>query len=158
MQLIITSEHDIRDPAPVEIPLRGRSLPSGSLVLRGVDSSAPTQSVDLQRAVNESQRRGVAIYGFYSPSVVASTNPSLIANAQSSLLRLSNETGGHAFFQGTGVPVSFDPFLRELDVALEKQVALTFLSTHLKKGFHRLEVKSATPGVRVTFPTGYVNK
>jgi hypothetical protein len=127
-------------------------------ISRGVDSSAPTQSVDLQRAVNESQRRGVAIYGFYSPSVVASTNPSLIANAQSSLLRLSNETGGHAFFQGTGVPVSFDPFLRELDVALEKQVALTFLSTHLKKGFHRLEVKSATPGVRVTFPTGYVNK
>ena len=125
-------------------------------ISRGVDSSAPTQSVDLQRAVNESQRRGVAIYGFYAPTVVASTNPSLIANAQSSLLRLSNETGGHAFFQGTGVPVSFEPFIRELDVSLEKQVALTFLSTHLGKGFHRLEVCSVTPGVRVTFPTGYV--
>lgn len=125
-------------------------------ISRGVDSSSPTQSVDLQRAVNESQRRGVAIYGFYAPTVVASMNPLLIANAQSSLLRLSNETGGHAFFQGTGVPVSFEPFLRELDVALEKQVALTFLSTHSRKGFHRLEVKSATPGVRVTFPSGYV--
>lgn len=127
-------------------------------ISRGVDSSAPTQSVDLQRAVNESQRRGVAIYGFYAPTIVASTNPGLIANAQSSLLRLSNETGGHAFFQGTGVPVSFEPFIRELDVSLEKQVALTFLSTHSKKGFHRLEVKSVTPGVRVTFPTGYVVK
>jgi hypothetical protein len=125
-------------------------------ISRGVDSSAPTQSVDLQRAVNESQRRGVAIYGFYAPTIVASTNPSLIANAQSSLLRLSNETGGHAFFQGTGVPVSFEPFIRELDLALEKQVALTFLSTHLGKGFHRLEVRSVTPGVRVTFPTGYM--
>lgn len=127
-------------------------------ISRGVDSSAPTQSVDLQRAINESQRRGVAIYGFYAPTVVASTNPGLAANAQSSLLRLSNETGGHAFFQGTGVPVSFEPFIRELDVSLEKQVALTFLSTHSKKGFHRLEVKSATPGVRVTFPSGYVSK
>ena len=124
-------------------------------ISRGVDSSAPTQSVDLQRAVNESQRRSVAIYGFYAPTVVASGNPGLAANAQSSLLRLSNETGGHAFFQGTGVPVSFDPFLKELGVSLEKQVALTFLSTHVNKGFHRLEVKSVTPGVKVTYPSGY---
>ena len=124
-------------------------------ISRGIDSAGPTQSVDLQRAINEAQRRSVAIYGFYAPTAAAST-PTLIANAQSSLLRISNETGGHAFFQGTGVPVSFDPFIRELDVQLEKQVALTFLSTHLNKGFHRIEVKSATPGVRVTFPTGYV--
>jgi hypothetical protein len=125
-------------------------------ISRGVDSSAPTQSIDLQRAVNESQKRGVAIYGFYAPTAAASANSLLAANAQSSLLRLSNETGGHAFFQGTGVPVSFEPFIRELDVSLEKQVALTFLSTHLNKGFHRIEVRSATPGVRVTFPSGYV--
>jgi hypothetical protein len=125
-------------------------------ISRGVDSSAPTQSIDLQRAVNESQRRGVAIYGFYAPTVVASVNPGLAANAQSSLLRLSNETGGHAFFQGTGAPVSFEPFIRELAVSLEKQVALTFLSTHMNKGFHRIEVKSVTPGVKVTFPAGYV--
>lgn len=125
-------------------------------ISRGVDSSAPTQSIDLQRAVNESQRRSVAIYGFYAPTVAASANSLLAANAQSSLLRLSNETGGHAFFQGTGVPVSFDPFLRELEVSLEKQIALTFLSTHVSKGFHRIEVRSATPGVRVTYPSGYV--
>ena len=125
-------------------------------ISRGVDSSSPTQSVDLQRAVNESQKRGVAIYGFYAPTVVASVNPGLAANAQSSLLRLSNETGGHAFFQGTGAPVSFEPFIRELAVSLDKQVALTFLSTHLRKGFHRIEVKSVTPGVKVTFPTGYM--
>ena len=125
-------------------------------ISRGVDSSAPTQSIDLQRAVNESQKRGVAIYGFYAPTAAAQVNPLLAANAQSSLLRLSNETGGHAFFQGTGVPVSFEPFIRELAVSLEKQVALTFLSTHLNKGFHRIEVKSVTPGVKVTFPSGYV--
>ena len=125
-------------------------------ISRGVDSSAPTQSIDLQRAVTESQRRSVAIYGFYAPTAAASANPLLAANAQSSLLRLSNETGGHAFFQGTGVPVSFDPFLRELAVSLEKQIALTFLSTHMGKGFHRIEVRSVTPGVRVTYPSGYV--
>ena len=125
-------------------------------ISRGVDSSSPSQSVDLQRAVNESQRRGVAIYGFYAPSTVAAANPSLIGNAQSSLLRLSDETGGIAFFQGTGAPVSFRPFIRELDTALQKQAALTFLSTHVKKGFHKIEVKSSTPGVRVSYPSGYV--
>lgn len=125
-------------------------------ISRGVDSSSPTQSVDLQRAVNESQRRGVAIYGFYAPTLVAAANPALVSNAQSSLLRLSNETGGLAFFQGTGAPVSFRPFIRQLDVSLQKQAALTYLSTHLKKGFHRIEVKSSTPGVRVAYPTGYV--
>ena len=125
-------------------------------ISRGIDSSSPTQSVDLQRAVNESQRRGVAIYGFYAPTIVAAANPVLVSNAQSSLLRLSDETGGMAFFQGTGAPVSFQPFIRELDVSLQKQAALTFLSTHLKKGFHRLEVKSSTPGVRVAYPSGYM--
>jgi len=125
-------------------------------VSRGIDSSSPTQSVDLQRAVNESQRRGVAIYGFYAPTTLAAANPELISNAQSSLLRLSNETGGIAFFQGTGAPVSFRPFIRELDTSLQKQAALTFLSTHLKKGFHRIEVKSSTPGVRVAYPSGYM--
>ena len=125
-------------------------------ISRGVDSSGPTQSVDLQRAVNESQRRGVAIYGFYSPTFASAANRSLAGNAQGSLLRLSNETGGLAFFQGTGAPVSFEPFIRELDVSLQKQAALTFLSTHLNKGFHKIEVKSATPGVRIAFPSGYV--
>lgn len=125
-------------------------------ISRGPDSSAPTQSVDLQRAVNESQRRGVAIYGFYAPTLAAAADRILAANAQSSLLRLSNETGGLAFFSGTGVPVSFDPFLRELDISLQKQAALTFLSTHLNKGFHKIEVKSTTPGVKIAFPSGYV--
>src|SRR5262245_3093436 len=123
-------------------------------ISRGVDSSSPTQSVDLQRALNESQRRGVAVYSFWAPSILA--NPLFIANGQSSLQRLSDETGGIPFFQGTGAPVSFRPFLRELDIALQKQFALTFLSTHLNKGFHKIEVKSSTPGVRVAYPSGYV--
>jgi VWFA-related protein len=125
-------------------------------VSRGVDSSSPTQSIDLQRAVNESQRRGVAIYGFYAPSIVAAGNPILISNGQSSLQRFSDETGGIPFFQGTGAPVSFVPFIRELDTSLQKQAALTFLSTHLSKGFHKIEVKSSTQGVRVAYPSGYV--
>ena len=131
-------------------------MSDGLDIARGVESSSPTQSIDLQRAINESQKRGVANYGFWAPSQATAANPSLVSNAQSSLKRLADETGGEAFFQGTGAPVSFQPFLRELDISLQKQAALTFLSTHLSKGFHRIEVKSSTPGVRVSYPSGYV--
>lgn len=125
-------------------------------VSRGIDSSSPTQSVDLQRGINEAQRRGVAVYGFYAPTAGTANNSLLASNAQSSLLHLANETGGHAFFQGTGAPVSFVPYLRELDMSLDRQAALTFLSTHLNKGFHKIQITSATPGVKIAYPSGYV--
>lgn len=123
-------------------------------ISRGVDSSSATQSIDLQRAINDAQRRGIAIYAFYAPSLTAQ-NPILSGNAQSSLQRLADETGGRAFFQGTGAPVSFDPYLRNLTSSLETQIALTYLSTHTEKGFHRIKVRSATPGVELEHPAGY---
>lgn len=124
-------------------------------VSHGVDSSNPGQSLDLQRAINEAQRRSVAIYSFYAPAALTSNDGNLIANGQSSLQRLSDETGGRAFFQGFGAPVSFDPFLKELGATLNIQIALTYLSTHLKKGFHRVKITSSTPGVVVHYPAGY---
>ena len=123
-------------------------------VARGLDSSSPTQSLDLQRAITEAQRRGVAIYSIYAPSA-ASVPQLLAANGQSCLEKLSDETGGAAFFQGTGAPVSFDPFLREIDASLSKQIALTYLSTHTGKGFHRLEIKPIERNAEVRAPAGF---
>jgi VWFA-related protein len=123
-------------------------------VSRGADSSGPTQSLDLQRAINEAQRRSVAIYSIFAPSV-ASAAALLNLNGQSCLQRLSNETGGRAFFQGTGAPVSFDPFLREIDEALNGQIALTYLSTHAGKGFHRLDIKPVEGDFELRHPAGY---
>jgi VWFA-related protein len=130
-------------------------LSDGLDTSRGIDSSSPTQSLDLQRAINEAQRKSIAVYAFYAPTVAAGNSSLLVSNAQSSLQRLADETGGRAFFQGTGPPVSFDPFIRELDQWLERQVALTFLSTHMNKGFHKISVRSSTPGVEMTYPSGY---
>lgn len=123
-------------------------------ISRGADSSIPGQSLDLQRAITEAQKRSVAIYSIYVPSA-ATVPPSLAANGQSCLQRLSDETGGVAFFQGTGAPVSFDPFLREIDAALGKQIALTYLSTHTNKGFHRLDIKPIERNFEVRAPAGF---
>ncbi len=124
-------------------------------ISHGVDSSGPSQSIDLQRAINEAQRRSVAIYSFYAPAALTAGGNSLTGNAQSSLQRLSDETGGRAFFQGFSAPTSFDPFIKEVEMALDRQIALTYLSTHLNKGFHRVKIISSTPGVEVTYPFGY---
>ena len=124
-------------------------------VSRGVDSSSPGQSLDLQRAITEAQRRSVAVYSFYAPTTLTGTGGSLVGNAQSSLQRLSDETGGRAFFQGFGAPTSFDPFIKEVNSSLDRQIALTYLSTHLKKGFHRVKISSSTPGVEIHYPAGY---
>jgi len=124
-------------------------------VSRGVDSSSPGQSFDLQRAIEEAQRRSVAIYSIYAPS--ANTAGSLLgANGQGGLERLSSETGGRAFFEGTGAPVSFDPFLREIDASISMQIALTYLSTHASKGFHRLEIKPLQRDTEIRHPAGYL--
>ncbi|HEV2882547.1 MAG TPA: hypothetical protein VGX24_14820 [Pyrinomonadaceae bacterium] len=125
---------------------------------RGFDSSSPSQSTDLERAIDEAQRRSVAIYGIYAPTVGSGGNTALVNNAQGSLSRLTEETGGKAFFQGSGAPVSFDPFLRQLSDRLSRQFALTYLSTHADKGFHRIKIEAPDADAEINHPTGYRRK
>lgn len=151
----------------IEALKRFESLPAGRRAVlvvsdgldasRGIDSASPSQSIDLQRAINEAQRASVAVYSFYAPTVGATTNGNsiLVNYAQGSLQRLADETGGQAFFQGTGAPVSFDPFLRELTAALGKQLALTYLSTHAAKGFHSIKILTDRSGIEINHPAGY---
>jgi VWFA-related protein len=117
-------------------------------------SSSPSESIDLQRAISEAQRRAVAIYSIFVPPA-ANSLQSLVLNGQSCLQRLSDETGGRAFFQGTTAPVSFDPFLKETDLLMNMQIAYTYLSTHANKGFHKLDVKPLDGGVEIRHPAGY---
>ena len=120
---------------------------------RGFDSSAPANSVDLQRAINEAQRKGVAVYSIYAPAVGTNAQ-NLAAIGQGSLKRLSDETGGRAFYQGTGAPLSIDRFLADINTALSRQFALTYLSTHPDKGFHRLRVVADLPEGEIRHPNG----
>jgi VWFA-related protein len=121
---------------------------------RGLTNASPAQSLDLQRLINETQRLGIAVYTMYAPSV-GGGDLSLVNNGQGSLQRLSDETGGRAFFQGTGAPVSLDQYLREVDMLLTRQFALTYLSTHPDKGFHKVRVVANTGDAEIFYPKGY---
>jgi len=127
-------------------------------ISRGISSSSAGQSLDLERAINEAQRRSVAIYSFFAPTTTSLTSSSLMSNAQGSLQKLSDDTGGRAFFQGLGIPTSFEPFIKELSSALDRQIALTYLSTHPGKGFHRVKIRSSRNDVEVNYPAGYTRK
>lgn len=126
-------------------------------VSRGVDSSRPGQSIDLQRAIDDAQRRGVAVYTIFAPTHGTDANRLLAGNGQGSLARLSEETGGRNFNQLTAAPVSFEPFLRQIEARLARQIALTYLSTHADKGYHRIEIESeaAPSDVEIAHPSGY---
>lgn len=145
-----------------EILKRFDALPTGRrailLISDGFDlsSNSPAQSIELDQAILNAQRRGVAVYSFYS----AGTNTEIgssgtILNAQGSLNRLSEETGGRAFFQGTFSPINFQPFFRDLNLMLNRQFAITYLSTHLKKGYHKVQVLSTNPEIKIEHPKGY---
>lgn len=131
-------------------------ISDGLDISRGVQSSSPTQSIELERAILEAQRKSVAVYSIYSPTQITNNSSSILTlNGQGSLNRLSDETGGRAFFQGTGAPVSFEPFFKDLSLSLNRQFALTYLSTHMKKGYHKVQVASSNPEVKIEHPRGY---
>jgi VWFA-related protein len=142
------------------------AMPSGRrailLVSDGVDASQGLTALDilnspqLDQAALKAQRRGVAVYSIYSPTpLTQSSNSTLISYGQSALQKLADETGGQSFYQGTIAPVSYRPFLKDLDMLLDRQFALTYLSTHMKKGYHRVEVTSTNPEVKIEHPKGY---
>lgn len=123
----------------------------------GFRSSSPTLSLDLDRAIRESQRRGVAVLSFYAPSVGLTSVSRMAVNfGQGSLIRLADETGGEAFTAGSDV-VSFDPYFKELDEVLSFQWLITYRSSTIGKEFRHIEV-TTEQGVHLHYPSGYSPK
>jgi hypothetical protein len=91
---------------------------------RGFDSTAAGHTLDIERAISEANKRSVAVFSFYAPSVGLTSRSRLASSyGQSSLNRVSNETGGRAFFQGTTGFVTFDSYFDRLRATLNRQYA-----------------------------------
>jgi hypothetical protein len=91
---------------------------------RGFDSSSAGQTLDIDRTISEANRRNTAIFSFYAPSVGLTSHSFLAASyGQSSLNRVSHDTGGRAFFQGTTGFVTFDSYFNRLREELNRQYA-----------------------------------
>lgn len=91
---------------------------------RGFDATTAGHTLDIDRTITQAHRRNVAIYSFYAPSVGLTSHSFLAASyGQSSLNRVSHDTGGMAFFQGLNGFVTFDSYFRRLREELNRQYA-----------------------------------
>ena len=91
---------------------------------RGFDSTAAGHTIDIDRAISDANKRHVSVFSFYAPSVGLTSRSRLAASyGQSSLNKLSDRTGGKAFFQGSTGFVTFDSHFARLSETLNRQYA-----------------------------------
>src|SRR5258706_199950 len=99
-------------------------ISDGLDISRGFDPTAAGHTIDIDRTISEANRRNTAIFSFYAPSVGLTSRSYLAASyGQSSLNRVSHDTGGRAFFQGATGFVTFDPYFNRLRAELNRQYA-----------------------------------
>lgn len=113
------------------------------------------ESPDLDRAINGALETGIVIHTLYARAGRLGNTSFRVTLAQSNLTQLASETGGQAFFQGLDTPISFTPFLDQLDMVLHNQYFLTFTtaSSNKAKGeFRAFKVTTEQRNVSITAP------
>jgi hypothetical protein len=84
-------------------------------------------SPDIQSTYEKAEKAGIIIHTLYATGVGrAGRNTFRISYGQSNLDQLTERTGGESFFQGFQTPISFAPFLEQLDMILKNQYFLGF--------------------------------
>ena len=91
-------------------------------------------SPDVPSTIEQAQRRGIMIHTIYAQAVDRVSRNLFRSNyGQSNLAQMADETGGESFFQGLNTPISFAPFLDQLDMVLHNQYFLTFTTARSTK-------------------------
>ena len=114
------------------------------------------ESPDLDGAIASAQRAGIVVHTLYARVGRLGRTSFRLTLAQSNLTNLAGETGGQAFFQGLETPVSFTPFLNQLDMVLHNQYFLTFTtprSTRPKGELRSFKVTTEQRNISITAPS-----
>ncbi len=113
------------------------------------------QDPDVDRVVSIAEKNGVVIHTLYS-SVGRRRSSFGLTLAQGSLIKVASGSGGQSFSQGFSTPVSYTPFLNQLDMVLHNQYFLTFSaprSAKMKGEFRSLKVATEQRDVAITAPS-----
>jgi hypothetical protein len=108
----------------------------------------------LQSAIQDAARARLVVYSIYWRDQGRSDQTEAATNAGQNLMVLVTEaTGGKSFWQGTGNPVSFQPYLEELTRRFQNQYELSFVvPTNGKPQVEPLKLKLKVPGSEVDSP------
>jgi hypothetical protein len=106
---------------------------------------------DVTSTASVAQRTGTIIYALYTPGVGhMRRNFWEATNGQNAIARLSDMTGGEAFFLGLQAPVSFRPFLDRLQNGLDNQFLLEFAARPDRRaGLRSFSINTELPGVEL---------
>jgi hypothetical protein len=125
------------------------------MITSGVDPDyAPGPSNPyLDRTIEVAQREGVVVHSIYFSSAGHFGRSLWQINwGQNYLSQLADETGGELFWLGTSNPVSFAPYLNELNEHFGGQHILTFLAQG-NPGYRRVKLKTEVPHVALVGPS-----
>ena len=122
----------------------------------GVDRYYDTATVDdpyVDAAIHDALKEGVMVYSIYLRGAGAYGRGDWVTNiAQSRLIEVSQETGGHAYFQDFTDPVTISPFLNDFQDRLENQYQVTIEGLN-EKGIQPVKVRTELPGLKIEAPT-----
>jgi VWFA-related protein len=106
----------------------------------------------VQAATSDAQKAGVIVYSiYYRGAGRADRNLAVTDGGQNYLTQVSGDTGGKVYLEGFGNPVSFAPFLSDIQHKLQNQYELTFVSS-AKAGLQSIKVKTSQPNTSLQWP------
>jgi hypothetical protein len=125
------------------------------LLTSGLDRLEPgVQDPYFDQAVSDVQRSGVHVDSIYvGPLRLGLSFFGMIA--QGNLGQITTDSGGDGFFQGVSTPVSFKPFLNQLNTILRNQYLVTFqapASSKKKGDLRSISIRTEQSKVRLLYP------
>ncbi len=101
---------------------------------RGIPTRGFYINPDVDSASDVAMQTGTMIHTIYAPGAGRwHRNYWEATNGQMGIAKLSDVTGGESYFLGLGTPVSFQPYLSQLQGALDNQYLLSFSARPGKK-------------------------
>jgi hypothetical protein len=110
---------------------------------------------DLDTTIEHAQKQNINVWTIYAPDAGRRGRRFFRAsNAQSNLVKLSEDTGAESYSLGFGAPVTIKPYLDEIRDHLNNQYLLTFAGSGGKKGrFERVRLATELPKVKFMTPS-----
>jgi len=145
---------DLAKRWPSEDPSARREV---LMVTNGVDEYNRRLDLDdpyVQAAVNDSVRARIIIYAIYWRDQGRVDQTQYANNTGQNLIQIvTDATGGKNFWIGNGNPVSFQPYLEELNRRFRNQYELSFITRlNGKPEIQTMKLKLSSPGSEVTAP------
>ncbi len=123
------------------------------MVSDGIDryyGAGDIQDPYLEAAIDEADKAGIIVSAIYTPGAGHFAHSYWQSYwGQIYLSELAEKTGGEAYYIGfTGAPVSFTPYLEQLNRRLQNQYLLEFLAKPPKKaGWAQIRIRTEVPDV-----------